>query len=275
MQHTAARTINGSDRGRSETKRVKQLGRRQPITAQANVAPISIPALCARAQALLAEIGVISKDHHARHDRAEAKLGGAPREISVRVLRTSADFDCIDKKTRTCEFGDGVIPVWVIESAIKEAEGITTCELIEHTAEAMTIRSYSKPQRRKTTAEQKARSARLRKLLDIARDRSAKWKALLAEEGYVDDDPRSNKLTDQVNGLINKIAAMRSKTSADVLAKLALFNLDPDWFSDAGPGKISLAQSIFRDVPDILGGRPGPTELGDRSASAGLVAAAA
>jgi len=236
-------------------------GIRRPITARANVALMSIPSLCARAQTLLAEIRATSKDMRARHDRAKAKLGAAPREIAIRILRTSPDFDCIDRKTRNANVGDA-IPSWIIEAAINDVEGAKWCEVTERTPEFTTIRTFNKLQTRTMTDDEKARATRLRNMLKIANERAAAWKAALAEAGYTDDDG-SSKLSDQVDRLVVKIAAMRSKSATDLLAKLALLNLEPDWFSSARPGEIGLADSIFRDVPNLLE-PPALTKLGGR-----------
>lgn len=223
------------------------------IHARARSKRSGVARMCKAAEALIDEEKQISNRLSEAHDRAKIILGPVPHEISTHVLQTSPDFDCIaqEQMRQSLVAPGGIIPTWMIESALRHAEGLSRTT-IEETEEVITIHAYRKPQQSSVSPEDRQRADRLRVMLRIANDHQERWKAALATSGYTDwdVDPRARELTDEIVELVDKIAMTSSETRGDLLAKLSLYNRDTYRFGDGEP---SLAESIIEDIPRLFG----------------------
>jgi hypothetical protein len=213
----------------------------------------SIVSLCEQVQALLAESNAISAALSAAHKRAEVEISPPP-ELAFDALIDTPDFAGIRYrfKTDSPEFWEGQMPIWAIESLVKDAEGGKTAEWLDETDDWETMRIYKKPLPPKPEALERA--ARLRKLLDIANDYHARLAEARLRHGYHDwdEDPRAMQITNRADDLVRRIAAKKSETPEDLLAKVALYQTDTDWFSDSPKDGCSLLESIARDLPALL-----------------------
>lgn len=204
--------------------------------------------LCQQLHALLAEQKVVYDELSAASKRAEAAFK-PPHEISLDLLSTPL-FDGLDEGCRHPSYGGGMIPCHVIERAIQATRG-TSVEKTRGDGFAMIVlRDEPAP----LSAEMLARKERLQHMLEIAKTASEERTALYEAEGCVDHDdhPRLPTLTDEIDDLLSDISEMQATSPEGLLAKVSLWQTDPEFFNDKHPDDdASLAESILRDIPRL------------------------
>lgn len=216
-------------------------------TASAAGSDSELLVLCERLQRLNAEQTAVYARSSAAHERAEASVP-IPPEISAAAL-THDDFYHLEPREREMRCYGGVIPGWMLATVIDRSEARGS--RIEDASEpdCQVIRIHKTP----ASADDLARAGRLRQRLAVLNRYDDELDAARKREGYSDDNPRALELGDEINDLESELVLMECKTAAGLLAKLAIWKLDPDQYNDSAEGEISVAESIMRDIPIVLG----------------------
>lgn len=210
--------------------------------------------LCAEMTEVQRESKALSDAMSAAHKRAEMAVP-VPHELLDTTIAASPDFT-EEMKRQFEQFPphEGfAIARHQLETAIKQCWPYSGVNISSEDEGRIIIRTTPPIQTEEEKAVCRAREMRLRSLLPKLDDYSSRWRAALKREGYEEDGERETALNAEQEEIESAIVEIEATTPAGVLAKLAIWNSDPDRFNEYGAGEISLAESIMRDLPAVLG----------------------
>jgi hypothetical protein len=188
-----------------------------PLARSAKLAsmPQSIVALCAEHARLTKEGTTLSRRAQALRERVMASMPALDKRITQRALRNDEDFSDLPRNDRDYVYGGDArtgIPVHIIETAIREASRPRYCTPAK-TPAGMVLHLHAKPL--PTSAETKARIARLKQRLALAQSRQAEYARRLAAAGEPALEKASEQAYTRSYRIERKIVAQRSRNDAD------------------------------------------------------------